>query len=190
MTSMGDAGLKPRRRFTAALAAGLLVLTGCQARTGQGGARPAMLGDYSEERLAPNHWSVSASGRTQERARDLALYRGAVLIRAGGYSHVRVVSFRTEGFDYANASIPTKFGEIDRPAVPPVRTAFAQVIGTNDPAAPFACDVPATTADLCRNMPIDEALAAFGQRLGLTPDQSAAEVDAARRALAARPRGG
>ena len=186
MRSSGHASLPLHRPYAAALALGLLALIGCY----DGGSRPVMPSDYIEERLAPDRWSVRGSGRTPERARDLAFHRGAVLVKAGGYSHVRVVSYRLAGFDYSNAPIVTKSGEIRSPAGPPVRIAYLQVAGTNDPAAPLACDDSTTAENMCRNMSIDEALAAFGERLGLTPDQSAAEVDAARRALAARSRGG
>ena len=98
-------------------------------------------------------------------------------------------SYRLEGFDYSYAPIVTKSGEIESPAVPPVRAAFAQVAGTNDPATPLACDASAKAENLCRNSPVDEALATFGERPA-APDQSAADVDAARLALAVRPRGG
>ena len=190
MRSSGHASLPLHRPYAAALALGLLALIGCYEAL-QGGSRPAMPGDYIEERLAPDRWSVRGSARTPERARDLAFHRGAVLVKAGGYSHVRVVSYRLAGFDYSNAPIVNQVRR--NPA--PRRAARAdrvslQVAGTNDPAAPLACDASVTAETMCRNMSVDEALAAFGDRLGLTPDQSAAEVDAARRALAARSGGG
>ena len=186
MRSSGHASLPLHRPYAAALALGLLTLIGCY----DGGSRPVMPGDYVEERLAPDRWSVRVSGGTPERAHDLALHRGAVLAKVGGYSHVRFVSYRLAGFDYSNAPIVTKSGEIRSPAGPPERIAYVQVAGTNDPTAPFACDASSKVVDMCLNMPVDRVLATYGERLGLTPDQSAAEVDAARRALAARSRGG
>lgn len=190
MTSRDHESVPRHWPYTAALAAGLLALAACYAGQSGGGSRPGGRSGAAGERLAPDRWSVSGTGRTPERARNAAFYRGAVLVKAAGYSHVQMVGYRLERYDYSDAPIVTKSGEVAPPAGAPVRTAFVEVAGTNDAAAAPACAPSAEVAAMCRTMPVHEALATLGPLLGRTPDQTAAEVEAARRAQTARPRGG
>ncbi len=188
MTATDSDRLPRYRPWAVLLVAGLLVLTACYAQRNAGAARPGGPGAVIVERLGPGRWSVSAAGRTPERATDAAWYRGAVLARAAGYSHLQLLGYRVEGFDYANAPIATKNGDIAMPERVPERTAFLQLAGVNNPAAPLDCTAAAAAAMPCRNAPVDEVLATLGPRLGRTPAQTAAEVAAAGNAPADQPR--
>jgi hypothetical protein len=125
-------------------------------------------GGYRNWSEAPGRWRVSAksNGFAQENlAQEIAVLRGAVLAKAGGFSYLQIVSFQ---------GVQRRAGGIR--GIQDVTLRFA---GVNDPNAPPA-NRPPLTQSSCRTVGVDATLALLGPRLNRSPAQIEAEVAAAR----------
>lgn len=126
-------------------------------------------GGYRNWSEGPGRWRVSAksNGFAQENlAQEIAVLRGVVLARAGGFSHLQIASFQ---------GVQRRAGGIR--GIQDVTLRFA---GVNDSGAPLVCESPPSTQSSCRTIGVDATLALLGPRLNRSPAQIEAEVAAAR----------
>jgi hypothetical protein len=157
------------------LAAFAFSLTGCTSLastivTEYGPQTVMTAGGYRNWSEGPGRWRVSAKSNgfaEEDLAQGIALLRGAVLAKAGGFSHFQVVSF--EGTQRSTGSIRG------------IQAVTFRFVGVNDPDAPLNCESPPLTQSSCRTLGVDATLALFGPRLNRSPAQIEAEVAEVRR---------
>jgi len=126
-------------------------------------------GGYQNWTEAPGRWRVRAKANgmvEQDFAQHMAVFRGAVLAKAGGFAYLQIVSFRG-----SQRMVGGMRGIQD------VTFRFA---GVHDANAPLACESPPLTQSSCRTVGVDATLALLGPRLNRSPAQTDAEVAEAR----------
>jgi hypothetical protein len=145
-------------------------LAGCSSMVTQYGPQTVMTaGGYRDAAEGPNRWRVGAKSNGfafEDFAQAMAMFRGAVLAKAAGFSYLQIVYFqgtqRTAGGMRGIQDVTFRF------------------VGVNDPAAPLNCESPPLTQSSCRTVGVDETLALLADQLERTPAQVEAEVAAAR----------
>jgi hypothetical protein len=156
------------------LAACAFSLAGCTTLTSsfvtQYGPQTVMTaGGYENWTEAPGRWRVRAKANgmvEQDFAQHMAVFRGAVLAKAAGFSYLQIVSFRGR-----QRMVGGMRGIQD------VTFRFA---GAHDANAPLACESPPLTQSSCRTVGVDATLALLGPGLNRSPAQIEAEVAQAR----------
>ncbi|HYI47587.1 MAG TPA: hypothetical protein VEX35_03900 [Allosphingosinicella sp.] len=126
-------------------------------------------GGYRDWTEGPGRWRVSAKANgmvEQDFAQHMAVFRGAVLAKAAGFSYLQIVSFRGR-----QRMVGGMRGIQD------VTFRFA---GAHEADAPLACESPPLTQSSCRTVGVDATLALLGPALNQSPAQIEAEVAAAR----------
>lgn len=149
----------------AAAAALLCALPGC-ATTYDGDNAAGLFGGQGAKRIDPDSWRIEASSNgiaRRDLARDMAIYKAAVVARATGFAYVQIYKFRIYQNQYGSQSADLRMHTV------------------NDRDRPYACESRRFAVN-CRVLAADEAIAYFGPLIGQTPEQTAAEVEALRQA--------
>jgi hypothetical protein len=112
---------------------------------------------YRERQIAPGIWLVRAQANIYTRddfAIDMATYRGAVIARDAGFSHVQLLDSYVEENEVLG-SLAGLAGE----------RVEVKIRGVNDRNAPIACEMrpPAT----CRTLSVEETIRTLGPRLDI-----------------------
>ncbi len=144
----------------------MLSLAACATKYGEWKA--GKIGGYKDKQLAPDSWQVTAQSTSQSGPTfsiDMALFRGAVLAKAGGYDIMHVVNF--EIVDDGVYGVTTN------------QSAKLTLLGTNDPGAPLSCRAKGTFVSNCRILGVEQVLQEMGPRMGLSRQQIGEEVSRA-----------
>lgn len=146
-----------------AAAALLCALPGC-ATTYDGDNGLGLFGGQGARRIDSDSWRISGSSNgiaRRDLARDMALYKAAVVTRAAGFAYFQIYKFRIYQNQYGGQSADLRMHTV------------------NDRDRPYACESRRFAVN-CRVLAADEAIAYFGPLIGQTPEQTAAEVQALR----------
>ena len=159
------------------LAASALTLGACSSFVTEYAPQTVMTaGGYRDAAEGPGRWRVSAKSNglaERDMAQVMAVFRGAVLAKAAGFSHLQIVFFSgTQRYAGAMRGI---------------QSVTLRFVGVNRPDAPLHCESPPLTQSSCRTVAVEETLALLGPQLRRTPAQTEAEVAEAR---ASPPRAG
>lgn len=130
-------------------------------------------GGYSSVAMGPARWRIeglSTAFTAPDFAQNMALYRGAVLAKAAGFSYMQVTNFWicTEDFYGSRGN----------------QYAGLTITAVNDSNAPLDCVASEYFRANCRTLDVDRMLAELGPPLNQTPAQTATEIEAARSAPA------
>lgn len=147
-------------RIAAAIAL-LCTASGC-ATTYGGSNAGGLFGGQKATRLDENSWEITSGANgysAAEFAQNTALYKAALIARAGGFPYFQIYRFEI----YLNSG---GYGGQDATLrMHPLATRFA----------PFVCE-STRFRENCRTLPTDATIALTESRIHRTPEQTAAEV--------------
>jgi hypothetical protein len=141
------------------------------------GAQPSECGPggFRDKRIGSNRWLVRVYTNSYEthrrpltsEAQNIAIYRAAILSKAGGYDYMKVVDFENW------LTQATTFGE----------SASAKIVveGTNSNSDPLICEAKPRFASNCQILRADAVIKELQTMLDRTPNQAIEEVENVRR---------
>ena len=122
---------------------------------------------YKDKLRGPGRWWVRGFAGGGDLALNLALYRGALLMKASGFTHFMVV----DGFIQVSAMNGN---------------AELTFVGTNTPLVPIPCEAKPRQAANCRMLSVDETIATSGPSVFRTKEQTEGDLEQARAYVAAK----